>query len=127
MGIPMTSDDEITGMGCVHEGCSRPVKVRIRRLCNIHYLRLQRRGPLPPIDRFWTRSTLDSSGCRIWNGRLDKGGYGIFSARGAHRVAYEMAIGPIPDGMTIDHRCRVRSCIIPDQLRVLASYENLCT
>lgn len=42
----------------------------------------------------------------------------------AHRVAWIVANGPIPEGMTVDHECKTRKCINPKHLRLLPNYEN---
>ena len=74
---------------------------------------------------------LTESGCWIWMGYISEGGYGRFCPKFkmiplyAHRVSYEMRHGPIPDGMTIDHLCRVRCCVNPDHLEVVTLQENL--
>lgn len=53
----------------------------------------------------------------LWTGAHQSRGYGSFAIAGktyqAHRLAYETAYGPIPDGLTIDHLCRVPSCVNP--------------
>lgn len=41
-----------------------------------------------------------------------------------HRIAYMALVGPIPDGMTIDHICRTRKCLNPEHLRLLSNQEN---
>lgn len=69
------------------------------------------------------------SGCWIWMGRTDKKGYGTFdlingSIR-AHRFSYELKNNPIPDGMELDHRCRVRCCVNPDHLEPVTHLENM--
>src|SRR5262245_43846462 len=73
-----------------------------------------------------------NSGCWLWLGSLDRGGYGRVSSKGwrgcrnrlAHRLAYEAFISPIPDELTLDHRCRVRSCVNPAHLRPVTRGEN---
>lgn len=61
-----------------------------------------------------------AGGCLLWIGVLNRGGYGRLLWQGrnhsAHRLAYEMAIGPIPEGMKVLHRCNVPACINPDHL-----------
>ena len=67
--------------------------------------------------------------CWLWTGRLRKDGYANFSFEGrhvlAHRFAYELEIGPIPDGLTLDHLCRVRHCVRPDHLEPVTQAENV--
>lgn len=70
-----------------------------------------------------------NTGCRLWLGSLLHNGYGQFFAPGvkerrAHRAAYEAARGPIPAGLHLDHRCRVRSCVEVTHLEPVTSREN---
>ena len=70
-------------------------------------------------ERFWAR--VDKSGeCWLWIARLDRDGYGRLPWRGpiylAHRYAWELLRGPIPEGLSIDHLCRVRHCVNPDHM-----------
>jgi hypothetical protein len=69
-----------------------------------------------------------NSGCWLWLGSL-RSGYGRFSLNGktceAHRVSYEHLVGPIPQGMMIDHLCRTRCCINPDHLEPVTNAENI--
>lgn len=72
------------------------------------------------------------SGCWIWDGTVgQRGGYGRVPAgkRGvsipAHRLAYEYAKGPIPDGLQIDHLCRITGCINPDHLEAVDPSTNV--
>jgi len=51
------------------------------------------------------------SGCWLWRGRLDAGGYGLWRGQAAHRSAYRVFVGPIPRGYHVDHLCRTRSCV----------------
>ena len=68
------------------------------------------------------------NGCFIWQGSLDRDGYGTFyfmkKARRAHRVAYYFANGSIPDEMVIDHICRNRNCVNPEHLRCITKTQN---
>lgn len=110
-------------MNCEREGCRRPVKVVVRRLCNAHYIQLQRTGQLTPLDRFAPQ--IDKSGeCWLWTGYRNQDGYGTFGGLGAHRIAWEREHGPIPAGMTIDHRCRTRACVRVDHLRLMTPSAN---
>lgn len=66
--------------------------------------------------------------CWIWQRSFDVHGYGQLTIgnrlQKAHRVSYEMFEGPIPDGLHIDHLCRVRACINPDHLEPVTKAEN---
>ena len=70
-----------------------------------------------------------NSGCLIWTGMISVKGYGriIVDGRyiGAHRVAFELANGPLPQGMVPDHKCKVRCCINPRHMRALTHVENV--
>jgi len=80
------------------------------------------------ITRFWSQSTPEGD-CRMWTGPRDHGGYGKFSAAqrtlSAHRVAFTMRFGPIPDGLVIDHLCRRRACVNADHLEAVTQRENV--
>lgn len=87
-------------------------------------------GPVPLADRIRNRSAEDASGCWIWQGALNDSGYGTLRLPDhrllrAHRVSYEVFVGPIPDGMDLDHLCRVRSCVNPAHLEPVTRGTNL--
>lgn len=70
--------------------------------------------------------------CWVWTGHVSrKTGYGQGSPRGeragslAHRLSYEAFVGPIPQGMTLDHACRNRPCVNPEHLEPVTSKENV--
>jgi hypothetical protein len=68
--------------------------------------------------------------CWLWVGtRHHKTGHGKFWLNNrtmqAHRVAYELLVGPIPDGLTLDHLCRVRACVNPAHLEPVTLEENV--
>lgn len=68
------------------------------------------------------------TGCWEWHTGRDTNGYGIYILRGkqsrAHRVSYEEYIGPIPEGLVLDHLCRNRSCVNPQHLEPVTVLEN---
>ncbi len=80
-------------------------------------------------DRFWAKVEKRPNGCWIWTASDDGKGYGRFWICGkqfvrAHRFAYEMLVGQIPDGMQIDHLCREHRCVNPDHLELVTNREN---
>ncbi len=79
------------------------------------------------MDRLRARSSVSQSGCHIWLGAKVYG-YGQISVnrktRRVHRVAYEILVGPIPEGMQIDHKCKTRACWNPNHLQVVTAREN---
>lgn len=75
-------------------------------------------------ERFWAKVDKNGpGGCWLWTAGTSKG-YGQF-LNGAHRVSYEMLVGPIPEGLHIDHLCRVRACVNPDHLEPVTRKENI--
>ena len=80
--------------------------------------------------RFWAKVDSPTGGhCWEWIGWKESG-YGRFNFGGrgqkvqAHRFAYEVLVGPIPDGLDLDHRCRVRHCVNPNHLEPVTNAEN---
>lgn len=71
--------------------------------------------------RFWAKVDKDDTDCWLWTGCLNSCGYGCWAVNGksqlTHRLAYEALVGPIPEGLTIDHLCRVRACCNPAAAR----------
>jgi hypothetical protein len=71
----------------------------------------------------------DAPGCWLWTGKTDRKGYGLVMLHGrslrAHRVMYEQRRGPIPPGLTLDHLCRVRSCVSPAHLEAVTNRVNV--
>lgn len=68
------------------------------------------------------------SGCWLWIGAINPGGYGQFWFNGkliqAHLFSYEQKHGQIPDGLEPDHLCRVHGCVNPDHLEAVTHQEN---
>lgn len=79
------------------------------------------------VAAFWSRVN-KGPGCWGWDGSGDGAGYWKFYLRGkmirAHRIAYELTYGSIPDGMVVDHVCHNRSCTNPGHLRVATRKQN---
>lgn len=69
-----------------------------------------------------------NTGCWLWTKFANRAGYGQSYMNGrlvyAHRMAWTLYRGPIPEGMFLDHICRVRSCVNPDHLRVVTTRIN---
>ncbi len=86
----------------------------------------------PVMERIWEKTIpIPECGCYVFLGCLTEGGYGQIG-RGpgggmelVHRVAYEILVGPIPEGLTIDHKCRVRSCWRTDHLEPVTHRVNV--
>ena len=69
--------------------------------------------------------TLDpAAGCWIWQGPLNSHGYGKSDGTSAHRRVYEQLVGEIPEGMELDHLCKVRACVRPAHIELVTRKEN---
>lgn len=83
------------------------------------------------LGRFVAKVSMpdDPDDCWLWTAHKVHDGYGKFWLDGrhvlAHRVSYEWLVGPIPDGLQIDHLCRVRHCVNPAHLEPVTQRENL--
>jgi hypothetical protein len=129
---------------CLVDGCENTALAR--GWCRTHYTRwyetgsteLGIRGPAgapgrprrPLEDRFLDK-VIKTETCWLWTGGKTKLGYGsIWAGPGArpimaHRASWEMYRCPIPDGLHIDHLCRVPSCVNPDHLEPVSRSENV--
>jgi hypothetical protein len=88
---------------------------------------------LPPdrerdARRVLSKVGADTNGCWPWNGSLDTHGYGQIKIQGkmhlAHRWVYTFYRGPIPEGLVLDHLCRVPRCENPEHLEPVTHQEN---
>jgi hypothetical protein len=82
------------------------------------------------IARFWAKVALpDARGCLVWTGPGSGTGYGKFRrfrrSVFAHRFAYMALVGPIADGLVLDHLCRNRACVRPDHLDAVTQRVNV--
>lgn len=80
------------------------------------------------MERFWSR-VRRTDGCWIWEGSIHPLGYGRFYLDGkmqkAHRAAYQLAKGPIPEGAHILHSCDNPPCVNPAHLRAGSHSDNM--
>ena len=81
------------------------------------------------LERLLAKTAQQSDGCWVWQAQLDSRGYGRIKSDGkprfAHRVAYEQLVGPIPDGLELDHLCRVTSCVNPAHMEPVTHRVNM--
>jgi hypothetical protein len=79
------------------------------------------------LERFWARVDKTDT-CWLWTGSLNNCGYGNIKAGGrmtsVHRLSYEIAVGPIPEGYFIDHLCYVHHCVNPNHLQAVTRQQN---
>lgn len=89
--------------------------------------------PMAVAERAATKYVEDGNGCHIstysvashWYAHVGWQDPGFRTMVTAHRAAWVYATGEqIPDGMTIDHLCKVRTCVNPNHLRMLTNFEN---
>jgi glycine/D-amino acid oxidase-like deaminating enzyme len=124
-----------TTRGRIHRACYACAKETWTRR---NAEQLERVLPQRLVDKFFARiePPISFYHCWIWAKTRDKCGYGRASTGRvmvgqrkrsvlAHRWAYELAIGPIPEGLEIDHLCNVRSCVNPLHLEPVTHRENV--
>lgn len=129
---------------CTVDGCDK-TKIAARGLCSTHYSRWRIHGD-PNVTlyirgddeaRLWEK--VNKSGptpihaphlgnCWEWTANRNEEGYGTFRVgkkiHKAHRVAYRLTHGEIPEGLDIDHQCRNAACVRPEHLRPVTNKHN---
>lgn len=79
-------------------------------------------------DRFWSKVLINEAGCWIWTACKNTCGYASCRVEGktktAHRVFFKCLAGEIPEGLHLDHLCRVRNCVNPHHLEHVTPKEN---
>lgn len=80
-------------------------------------------------DRIASKLSVAETGCWQWHACRDALGYGRVwdgaNTRLAHRVVYELLVGPVPVGLEIDHLCRNTSCVNPEHLEAVTHRTNI--
>lgn len=119
---------------CAVDGCARPYYAK--HYCRLHWERQYATGTVEASTRskfvsveerlrYWSKRVGD---CLIWTGYVRSDGYGGMTVNGkytgAHRVAYEVTRGPIPDGLVVRHKCDTPLCIEPSHLEVGTQADN---
>ena len=89
-------------------------------MCMVHHARMRHRGTTDPpslrpvSERFWARIVEQPNGCREWTGGASSAGYGQLWFEGklvyAHRLAWILVNGPIPEGLFVCHKCDNPPC-----------------
>ena len=110
--------------------CSESVReaARIRAEARRRKDGVQKQQSMP--ERFWNKTQqVTESGCVIWMGYATKNGYGQVGVGGkvlrAHRVAWELTNGSIPEGSDVLHKCDTPSCVNPEHLMLGSQSKNM--
>lgn len=114
---------------CVHCGSSFTSKNRRQKCCSRLCANAVRFGASTPAERFWFFVDKTPT-CWNWTrNTVQRNGYFYYKFNGqnrfVHRYVYEALVGPIPDGLTIDHLCHNKRCVNPHHLEATTLHENV--
>lgn len=99
-----------------------PAKYTPEQRVSAFWSKVDRNGPVPDYAPHL-------GPCWLWTGARNSTGYALVGdGQGhvvcSHRVSYEMHVGPIPDGLEVDHLCRVKNCVNPHHLEAVTPLVN---
>jgi hypothetical protein len=117
-------------------GCGLPTRIETRARRKEGYARGQAKRfmkghntRMPERERLFSKVEKTEDGCWAWTGTRSWNGYGTLKFRGrwtnAHRAAYLLERGSIPDGLQIDHLCRNRACVNVAHMEAVTQRENI--
>lgn len=123
----------MNGRDCAFPGCEK--LRRGKDYCTGHLEQRRTGRKLAPLggaalspERRFQQRIQQSGDCWEWTALRNRSGYGVFPVGGtrvpAHRYAYEMWVGPIPDTKYVDHVCHNRACVNPEHLRLVTMKQN---
>ena len=126
--IGYKSETSFIWAACVDCGKERWVQLLRGEASRLKCLSCSRKKPV--VERFWAKVKKVDSGCWEWQAGLQGSGYGLFCPTHkqkvpAHRFAYELLRGSIPEGLKLDHLCRNRICVNPSHLEPVTLRENI--
>lgn len=102
---------------------------KVQKYCSYKCARASQVVEKKLVEELFYRHVSKTDTCWLWTGSINGNGYGLFGSSKkfgpmAHRVSYQLSGKIIPDGMVLDHLCRVRLCVNPDHLEVVTHREN---
>lgn len=125
LGCEATSQTRLRRGRC--ESCYRKHLLAMKDTATFTSMNNRRSRPL--LDRLMERVAKAESGCWIFQGHINQTGYGLITDQAgrtirAHRAMYMELVGPIPDGLHLDHLCNVRACVNPEHLEPVTLQVN---
>ena len=122
----------MTNTTCSIDECTKGGRI-IKGMCMMHYERVRRFGSPdePHLAKAWARflsKVEKTETCWLWTKSKNQYGYGTFGVGQdswlAHRYSWTQLVGPIPEGLHLDHICHAHNCVNPEHLRTVTNKQN---